>query len=158
MTEDQVEQIQLWIDDNCTMTLESMKEKILEELGLNVSLATVHRYVVSFHYTYKRLHVIVEKGETEANWNERRLFSLWLMQMNATNRKLIFLYEVGFNFTMRTHWKNLTKRAESNNEQELIQIIHRINEIITADHCSNYFRHCAENAVKILDNHREGLE
>ena len=48
-------------------------------------------------------------------------------------------------------WKNLVKRTESNNEQELIQNIHRINEIITADHCSNYFRHCAENAVKILD-------
>jgi len=98
LTEDEVEMLQGWIDDDVTMTLEAMRQRVLQEFQKDICLSTVKNYVERFHYTYKRIHLIPQAADTEALWEERRQYALWYATQRNNNRKLIFLDETGFRY------------------------------------------------------------
>jgi hypothetical protein len=74
--------MQLWIDDDVTITLHTIKNRVVEEFDVNLSISAVENYIKLFHYTFKRLHIIPVAADTEELWELRRQYALWLGTQN----------------------------------------------------------------------------
>ena len=57
--------MQLWIDEDVTITLQAIKNRVHEEFDVNMGISSVENYIKLFHYTFKRLHVIPVAADTE---------------------------------------------------------------------------------------------
>jgi transposase len=57
--------IQEWLAEDCTLTLKEIKQRFREQKGVEVSRATIHRYLQKFNYSVKRLKLVVESVHEE---------------------------------------------------------------------------------------------
>ena len=60
-----------WLEDDCTITLGELSRRCQVRLGLEISRSTLCRALDQFNYSFKRVTVRDERGETEEN-NLRR--------------------------------------------------------------------------------------
>ena len=54
LTAEHIERIRGWVDDDCTVTLSSLQDKIREMFDIEVSTTTIHRNLDNLHYSLKR--------------------------------------------------------------------------------------------------------
>lgn len=96
--------IQSWINEDCDLTLNAIKENCMDQLGLGVSRSTIDRCIKSFSYTFKRTHSIPERRnnleviDKIADYADN--FMHIISEIKDTN--IYFIDEVGFNVSMRT--------------------------------------------------------
>ena len=103
--------IEEWLAENCTLTLMEIKKRFQDEKGIEISLATIHRYLQKFNFSVNRLKLVVTRSTTEELWQERVQFSNWFLQSEYQNGKVIFLDETGFKVTMH-RGKSRARRGE----------------------------------------------
>ena len=96
LTDDQILEIQSWIDEDCTITLSEIKGRILWDMLIEVSESTVSNYIKSFHYTFKRVARIANAADTPELWIERNLYCQWYTENKVLGKTFIYLDEVGF--------------------------------------------------------------
>jgi transposase len=96
-------QIQEWIDNDCSITLISLKEKCLRILNVIVSQRTIARCIKAYSYTIKRVHNIPIRRNDDAAIEARAVYSDYFMRLLASVERqgIIFVDEVGFNVSMR---------------------------------------------------------
>ena len=108
------ETIQSYIDANCSITLDGIKNKLVEQYSIKPSLSTIDRTIRAFSYTLKRVSLIPERrNETntlQIRFNYAREFFTLLASDDGDN--ILFLDEVGFNISMRS------KRGEQRRDKE----------------------------------------
>ena len=90
------------ISDDCSITLEKMKENLLDRFNLDVSVSTISRYLIGFKYSFKRISVQSEKANSLENKLIRKefaqnFFESWFKKIDD----LIFIDETGFTVSMR---------------------------------------------------------
>jgi transposase len=73
----------------------------------------------------------------------------------SRNFELMFLpaYTPIFNpiENLFSQWKNLVRRRNCRNEDELFNVIHNFESIVTEDDCKNYVSHCKNTCFNYLD-------
>jgi transposase len=58
-----------WIDEDCSLTLSSIKERCRTDFGITVSERTIGRCIADFAYSLKRVHPIpVRRNDDVAMW------------------------------------------------------------------------------------------
>jgi hypothetical protein len=90
----QKEQICDWVDEDCTLTLEQLKRKCLDEYNISLSISTVERELKAFHYTIKRVHRIPNHRNDQSVIQQRFNYAINYNRM-MTEREKIFLDETG---------------------------------------------------------------
>jgi len=81
LTEEEIHGLQEVIDDDCSVTLESLRTLVEAVTGVSLSVQTIRNYIGSFRYTLKRVHVMAAAADTEVLWAQRHNFSLWMLQV-----------------------------------------------------------------------------
>jgi transposase len=113
--------IRSYVAEDCSISLEKIARRLLEEFGVEVCKMTVYRALRSFSYSFKRVSLIPErrndKETLEVRCTYAREFLSLLSQRNGEN--IFFLDELGFNISMRARrgWdgpqKGKVPRAQS---------------------------------------------
>jgi transposase len=95
--------IRNYISENCSITLESIKRRLMNEYNLEVSISTINRAISSFNFTFKRVSLIPEKrndpGTIETRYEYARSFLSHIGSKDGEN--IFFLDEAGFSASMR---------------------------------------------------------
>ena len=104
LSQDAVESIRTWIDEDCAITLKALAQKVFERHGVHFSISTIAREVKGFNYSLKMLQKIPEKRHTTATIEERSTYARNFYQITRAFpvSGLIYLDELGFNVSMRT--------------------------------------------------------
>jgi transposase len=97
------ETIRGWVDEDCSITLNRLRQRCEQDLALNVSETTIGRCLRSFHYTIKRVSLIPERRNSSDVINQRAEYANVFMRLLAMidDRNLFFIDEVGFCVSMR---------------------------------------------------------
>lgn len=104
LTSAAISDIQKWIDEDCSISLKKLGEKILESHGIQVSAATIAREIKKFNYSFKRVKLLPERRNNPNTLGIRKEYAL---SFNRISQRLpqaavVFIDEVGFNISMRT--------------------------------------------------------
>jgi len=97
--------IQSWIDEDCGITLKSIQQRCQSQLNINVSIASLHRAINNFNYSFKRTSLVPEKRNDPDVILQRKQYVIELNRLTRhikINYKLFFIDEAGFNVSMRT--------------------------------------------------------
>lgn len=89
--------------DNCFLTLNDMKEKLITYFGLEesfTSLYTIHKALKYLNITYKKVSKFTDKRNKEETKTKRKLTSRYILSSIKRNHDIIFIDEVGFNINM----------------------------------------------------------
>ena len=84
------------IEEDCSITLNTMKIKILGEKGMSLSVVAIHRAIADFKYSFKRVVLIPEARNKEINIERRFEYSRDIMTRNID--------EMGVNCSMRQRY------------------------------------------------------
>mgnify|MGYP003407081277 FL=1 len=104
LTEDHVDAIKSWIDENCGITLQHIQGLLRSKFNVAVCLKTIDRYIGCFNYTLKSATLIPERRNDEKSLNERYDYANKFMDIlsNLDENNLFFVDEVGFNVSIRS--------------------------------------------------------
>jgi len=108
LSDQQKEQICDWVDEDCTLTLEQLKRKCLDEFNISLSISTVERALKAFHYTIKRVHRIPNRRNDPSVIQQRFDYAINYNRM-MTERKKIFLDETGIQIFSRASYGRAPK-------------------------------------------------
>ncbi|KAF7684973.1 hypothetical protein CDIK_4278 [Cucumispora dikerogammari] len=95
--------LQAWIDENCSITLQKLKNRLERQFSIVVSVATVSGAVSAFEYTYKAVTCFPIRKNDEQSLNDREAYARQFMNLLATydQEKFLFIDEIEFNNSMR---------------------------------------------------------
>jgi len=104
LSAEQIDSLKCWIDEDCSITLESMKKKLKETYDISVCTTTIHNYVGLFSYSLKRISVLPVKRNDLAAINKRYTYAQMFLDILSEfdEKNIIFVDEVGFHISMRT--------------------------------------------------------
>lgn len=111
---DQINFIRTELDNNCSLTLNELKSKILETYNITVSLPTISRYIQSFHYSIKRIQVMALPAVTNEIQEQRKMWCNSFLRLYNSQRTIMFFDETGFQVSMRRFYgrSQVGKRAQ----------------------------------------------
>lgn len=103
LTDDHKKSIQKYIDDNCSIPLRAIKQRLEKEHSISPSLSSILRGINSFSYTLKRTSLIPKRRNDANAINDRFLYASKFLQFvsECDGENFIFVDEVGFNVSMR---------------------------------------------------------
>ena len=90
------------IAEDCSITLRKIKGRILEDKGTNISLASIHRSISDFEFTFKKVDIIPVARNTESNVQKRYDYAREIMTLNFDD--IIYVDEMGVNCSMRSRF------------------------------------------------------
>jgi len=103
--------IKTLVDDDCTISLKSISEKISTQYGITVCKNTINRVLEGFNYSVKRVSLIPTRRNDEAAISARRTYALSYIDLldKFGESDILFLDEFGCNISMRhTRGRSLT--------------------------------------------------
>ncbi|KAJ0399226.1 hypothetical protein ATCC90586_007593 [Pythium insidiosum] len=89
--------LEAYIEDDCTVTLEAMREKLSEEYGVQVSTSTISRYTIGMLYTMKEMRREMAPMNSIEKRQERREFVVALNAHRADGSMIVYLDETNYN-------------------------------------------------------------
>lgn len=90
------------IADDCSVTLDVMKDKLAQSTSKIVSKSTIHRALRNFEYSFKRVQLVPIKRNATNNIETRFQYANKIMELD--NQRLIFIDEMGVNCSMRKRY------------------------------------------------------
>jgi transposase len=87
------------VADDCSVTLERLRERLASERGVRVSTATIFRMLREFHYSVKQVTLVPLARNTPQNLRLTRDYAIEFGELDES--RLFFLDEMGVQFTMR---------------------------------------------------------
>ena len=104
MATEHIQSLQNWIDDDCSVSLEALKTRLMEVYSLNVSIMTISRYITEFNYTLKRTKLIPSRRIDDKSIDDRETYALQYLKLvsELDDTKIYFVDEVGFHISMRS--------------------------------------------------------
>lgn len=95
------EKIPQYIEDNPEITMEQLKAKLAEDLGVQLSTTTVWRYIEGQMISYKKIHYESTTMNNEQNRLKRKEFVTKLLEYESGHKKVIYLDETNYNVFCR---------------------------------------------------------
>ena len=95
--------IRSWVDDDCSITLRAIKEKVLSEFGISICEKTADRVMKEFHYSLKRTSLIPVRRNDLDVVDKRAEYARNLLNILSTKEpnQLYYVDEAGFKVMMR---------------------------------------------------------
>jgi transposase len=122
LTEIQEQAIVSMIREDCTRSLQSLKNRMEKEHSVSVSRSTIHRRLDEFNFSLKRTSFIPDNNVDERILEARRVYALdfqdWMHERDGNN--IFYVDEVGFNASMRV------LRGRSPRGERAIQYVQRV--------------------------------
>ncbi|KAE9345476.1 hypothetical protein PF008_g8738 [Phytophthora fragariae] len=97
MTVEVVSKLEELIDEDCRMTLEQLRDGLHSDLGVDVSVASVHRALQGMLYSTKRLRIEKEMMNSNVNKEKRKTFVAELNKPIKNGNMVVFQDEANFN-------------------------------------------------------------
>ena len=96
--------IRNWVDEDATVTLKALSNKILDKFGIKVSLSTINRCLKEFHYSLKSLTIVPERKNAESTLEQRFLYAQTFntKMLQTDDKNFIFIDEAGFSISCST--------------------------------------------------------
>lgn len=103
LTPEMKTQIRTWVDENSTIKLQALCDKVLSTFDVDVSTSTIDRCINEFHYTLKQVSIVPVLRNNERIIQQRLEYSSMFREYEITHssESLIFLDEVGFTVSTR---------------------------------------------------------
>lgn len=98
---DDINFIKRKINEDCTQTLEHLRDVLLLERGKKVSLTTIANEIVGFKYSFRRVDSIPITVATDALFSDRKEFAAWFLRSNYQEGKVIYLSQMKTSIAMR---------------------------------------------------------
>lgn len=96
LTIEQKEALCNWIDEDCSLTLQKLRTKLLEENPqLQVSISTISRAFREFHYSMKRISFVPERRNTPETIQARFDYAVQYNRIMVEREKIFFIDECG---------------------------------------------------------------
>ena len=104
LTDAHIQAIQNYIDLDCSITLQSMRQKLKNDFNIEVSTMTICRYIKSFNYTLKSITLIPLRRNDAQSIDAREAYANTFFNLlsDLDESRLYFVDEVGFNVSMRS--------------------------------------------------------
>ncbi|XP_049292943.1 uncharacterized protein LOC125768820 isoform X3 [Anopheles funestus] len=104
LSDEAVQSIRSWIDEDCTLTMKVLVEKVHERYSVRVSTTTIAREIKGFNFSFKRIHNIPERRNTDSTIEERKSYAAMYYELllEITDKGIVFLNETGLKLSMRT--------------------------------------------------------
>ncbi|XP_015782284.1 uncharacterized protein LOC107360179 [Tetranychus urticae] len=96
--------IKEWLDENISLTLKDLVNKIRVELNKNVSQATVDRAIKGFHYSVKRVSLVPERRNDATTIEKRYDYARQFISIQHQREKIFFIDEFGIQIHSRTNY------------------------------------------------------
>jgi len=90
------------ISEDCSVTLNKIKENLLKVKNIDVSLASIHRAISDFEYSFKKVELIPKARNNTNNIQKRYEYCREIMALNFND--IIYIDEMGVNCSMRTRY------------------------------------------------------
>lgn len=97
----QIATVIIWLEENCQLSIASIRDRIQVELGLVVSQQTVSRCLDGAMLTYKKVHQLPFGVNFPANKQLRQVFVGNLLQAIAAHKHLLYVDETNYNLFCR---------------------------------------------------------
>jgi transposase len=102
MTPEALQSLERWIDENADLTLRALGDMLREQLGVIVSKKTISKALTKLGFTFKLLRALpLSRNTTEAIQSRKEYAEIFLRDMPADRRTIIWLDECGFNLHLR---------------------------------------------------------
>lgn len=103
LSQEQKMAIRYWVDENCLITLNEMRLRVIETFNLTVSCSTIDRCLKEFHYTVKQVVTIPKQRNSENTIQKRYEYSQKFrnLEVSRPTEEFIFVDEVGFTVSSR---------------------------------------------------------
>jgi len=89
------------LEENCTLSLRNIKKAVYEEFHINVSIATIHKFIDNFGFSLKRVSLVAAVSISD-DMRERRLrYAAWFLKIHNSQKNILFYDETGFQVVMR---------------------------------------------------------
>ena len=115
-------QIIKWIEDDCTITLKKIKQKLKQDFQTQVSTSTIQRLIHEFYFSMKTIRLESERRNDEETIETRFEYANQFLQKisQINDESLIFDDETGFSISMKR------KRGRSKKGAKAIKIVENI--------------------------------
>ena len=92
-----------WVDKNCILTLNQIKQRISETFEMDISISTIDRCLKNFHFTLKRLTLLPVARNCEKTIQIRKEYAekFSILENEISPNNLVFLDEVGFSISSK---------------------------------------------------------
>uniref|UniRef100_H3GJA0 Tc1-like transposase DDE domain-containing protein n=1 Tax=Phytophthora ramorum TaxID=164328 RepID=H3GJA0_PHYRM len=112
MTVEVMSKLEELIDEDCRMTLEQLRDRLHSDLGVDVSVASVHRALQGMLYSTKRLRIEKETMNSSVNKEKRKAF---VAELNKHIKKgnMVVFQETNFNLYLSRNecWSRIGERT-----------------------------------------------
>lgn len=100
---DQINDIQDWIDAECTLSLKQLNSRLFEKYSIKIHNSTINNYINSFNYSLKRISIVPERRNSLDVIELRKKYAEQFLNLNFFYNKdqIIFIDEVGFKVSSR---------------------------------------------------------
>jgi transposase len=99
----QMNNIKSWIDENCTLSLQQISNRVMEEFLISFPKSTISKIMNEFNYFLKIRNVYQKKRNFAETVEKRFVYAqkFLLLQSRYSENGFIFIDEIGFNVSMR---------------------------------------------------------
>lgn len=103
LNENHKNEIKRWIDEDCTLSLRLIRNKMKDNFNISVSIPTIFRYIDAFHYSLKRISLIPTRRNCRETILARRAYAMRYIGLPVafSQSEIIFIDEVGFKVSTR---------------------------------------------------------
>ena len=101
LSENDIELMLTFVEDNPLTTLKEIKCKIEAQLGISISTTTIHKYLNCKLYTVKKILQEPSTMNSLANKEKRRYYVQALMDKSGQGKLIIFIDETNCNLFLR---------------------------------------------------------
>ncbi|KII69549.1 hypothetical protein RF11_00429 [Thelohanellus kitauei] len=91
------------VDENCWLSLKQICQNVATRFDITLSETTIHNCLEQMHYSLKAIHIIPTRRNDPNTICIRNQFahSFLRLEENYPDEQIYFVYEVGFNVSMR---------------------------------------------------------
>ena len=89
------------LEEDCTLSLNKIKDAIFEKFNLSVSKPTINKYIDNFGFSFKRVSRVAARSVCAGLREHRMQYASWFLKMHNSNRMSMFYDETGFQVVMR---------------------------------------------------------
>ncbi|XP_053204751.1 uncharacterized protein LOC128389229 [Panonychus citri] len=115
LNQQQIEKVREYVDEDCTRTLDDIKDFIHEKFQIEISVPTVHRYLNEIHYSFKRLTPVPVRRNNDETIMKRYSYAIEFFELDSTSRdKIFFIDEAGIGIHIKVNYGRSKKGTRAN--------------------------------------------
>ena len=105
LNEQQINQLREWVDEDCQRTLVDLVTLMKETFEVDISTASIGRYLDRLHYRVKKISIVPIAGNCSITIDKRFDYCISFIALDTNSRdKLLFIDETGISIHCRSNY------------------------------------------------------